>query len=106
MGEKLGGDYLFDIVYVRKAYEELRQDMETSLGNFGELTRNSYRGLLPVFEHIDSLIRALSLKHSPGQPMFCCSVRCPGALCSWWAGRWHRSRSSGISWASSCPTDS
>jgi len=56
MGEKLGGDYLFDIVYVRKAYAHLKEDMMSSLKNFDELTQDRYHRLHDVFEHIDSLI--------------------------------------------------
>ncbi len=56
MGETLGGDYLFDIVYVKKAYSYLRRDMEQSLRIFSELTQNRYPLLDQVFAHIDSLI--------------------------------------------------
>ena len=44
MGEKLGGEYLFDIVYVREAYAELKKNLEDSLGNFDELTQNGFPG--------------------------------------------------------------
>ena len=56
MGEKLGGDYLFDIVYVKKAYSSLKNDMENSLGAFDALTQDRYPRLRKSFEHIDSLI--------------------------------------------------
>jgi pyruvate,water dikinase len=56
MGEKLGGDYLFDIVYVKKAYLRLKEDMVNSLRSFDELTQDRYPRLHEVFEHIDSLI--------------------------------------------------
>ncbi|HYA88729.1 MAG TPA: PEP/pyruvate-binding domain-containing protein, partial [Nitrospirota bacterium] len=56
MGEKLGGDYLFDIVYVKKAYSHLKEDMKSSLKSFDELTQDRYHRLHEVFEHIDSLI--------------------------------------------------
>jgi pyruvate, water dikinase len=56
MGEKLGGDYLFDIVYVKKAYSQLKEDMMSSLHSFDELTQDRYPRLHEVFEHIDSLI--------------------------------------------------
>jgi pyruvate,water dikinase len=56
MGEKLGGDYLFDIVYVRNAYSRLKEDMVNSLLNFDELTQRRYPRLHDVFRHLDSLI--------------------------------------------------
>lgn len=56
MGEKLGGDYLFDIVYVKKAYSRLKEDMVNSLRSFDELTQDRYQRLHKSFEHIDSLI--------------------------------------------------
>ncbi len=59
MGEKLGGDYLFDIIYIRKAYAELRSDLERSIRNFDELTRNRYVRLHDVFGRIDSLVQQM-----------------------------------------------
>ncbi len=56
MGEKLGGDYLFDIVYVKRAYTLLKEDMTNSLRSFDELTQGKYPRLHHIFEHIDSLI--------------------------------------------------
>jgi len=57
MGEKLGGDYLFDIVYVRKAYALLRDEMENSLRLFHELVRERYAPLTDRFLEIDGRIR-------------------------------------------------
>lgn len=56
LGEKLGGDYLFDIVYVRNTYANLRQDMASSLQAFKVLTRGRYPKLGEAFSRIDSLI--------------------------------------------------
>ncbi len=56
MGEKLGGDYLFDIVYVRNAYARLKEDIETSLHLFNELTRGRYPELGVRFREIDGRI--------------------------------------------------
>ena len=56
MGEKLGGDYLFDIVYVKKAYASLRSDLEQSLSAFDALTQNRHQRLHEAFDHISSLI--------------------------------------------------
>ncbi|HXY53510.1 MAG TPA: PEP/pyruvate-binding domain-containing protein [Nitrospirota bacterium] len=59
MGEKLGGDYLFDIMYIRKAYSELKGDLERSIRNFDELTHRRYVRLHDVFARIDSLIQQM-----------------------------------------------
>ncbi len=56
MGEKLGGDYLFDIVYLKKAYTRLKEDMTFSLRSFDELTQNRYQRLHDVFGYLDSLV--------------------------------------------------
>src|SRR5512142_2516657 len=71
MGEKLGGDYLFDIVYVRKAYASLKNDMEHSLRAFDALTQGAYEGLRKSFEHIDSLISRMADEALPaaGDPV-------------------------------------
>ncbi len=65
MGEKLGGDYLFDIVYVRNAYSHLKEDMVNSLRSFDELTQDRYQRLHEVFKHIDSLITDMVDRASP-----------------------------------------
>jgi pyruvate,water dikinase len=65
MGEKLGGDYLFDINYIKKAYSQLRNDLEHSIGNFDELTHNRYVRLHDVFGRIDSLIRQMVSDEPP-----------------------------------------
>lgn len=67
MGEKLGGDYLFDIVYVRKAYADLKRDMEYSLATFDKLTRGRHQKVRHVFEHIDSVITRV-LSEAPALP--------------------------------------
>ncbi len=59
MGEKLGGDYLFDINYIRKAYSQLRNDLEHSIRNFDALTHRRYVRLHDVFGRIDSLIEQM-----------------------------------------------
>jgi pyruvate,water dikinase len=68
MGEKLGGDYLFDIVYVGKAYAELKRDMETSLGAFHELTDGSFPELDETYAHIDRLIGAVLAESAAPAP--------------------------------------
>ena len=42
MGETLGGDYLFDIQYVRRSYAELYAAMGSSLESFTRLTQDRY----------------------------------------------------------------
>lgn len=65
MGEKLGGDYLFDSIFVREAYSRLKGDMEYSLDSFHELTRGRYPQLQEVFQHIDSLVHQMIYDASP-----------------------------------------
>ena len=45
IGETLSGDYLFDIQYVRRSYDELSRSLERSLTSFDMLTQGRYRGL-------------------------------------------------------------
>ena len=59
MGDTLGGDYLFDITYIRRAYAELSEAIKGSLMNFEELTRQRYAGLPEAFLRIDSRIRQM-----------------------------------------------
>jgi pyruvate,water dikinase len=65
MGEKLGGDYLFDIVYVKRAYKELFDAISGSISNFDMLTQNKYLQLHDVFKNIDSRIRRALSDISP-----------------------------------------
>ncbi len=57
MGEKLGGDYLFDIVYVRSAYARLKENIDASLVLFNELTNGRYPALGARLREIDGRIR-------------------------------------------------
>ncbi len=59
MGEKLGGDYLFDIVYVNGSYSRLRAEMENSLRLFADLTGRRFSGLEGRFREIDERIRTV-----------------------------------------------
>lgn len=65
MGEKLGGNYLFDVVYIKKAYEELRHDIETSMENFDVLTKKRYAGLHEAFHGIDARVRGALYDEPP-----------------------------------------
>ncbi len=57
MGDTLGGDYLFDIQYVRRSYAELYAAMGGSLESFTRLTENRYPQLAEVLGGIDERIR-------------------------------------------------
>lgn len=59
MGETLGGDYLFDITYIRNAYAELHRSVENSLGLFDKLTRGRYAKVSEIGERIDRQIRLI-----------------------------------------------
>jgi pyruvate,water dikinase len=57
MGEKLGGDYLFDVIYVKRAYEELFDAISGSMQNFDMLTQNRYLQLHDILKNLDIRIR-------------------------------------------------
>ena len=59
MGEKLGGDYLFDIVYMKRSYTELRENINDSIESFDVLTRGKYRELKGIFDRIDREVKSL-----------------------------------------------
>jgi pyruvate, water dikinase len=56
MGEKLGGDYLFDVNYIKDAYSGLSAVLADSISNFDVLTRGRYGQLRGVFDRIDSQV--------------------------------------------------
>jgi pyruvate, water dikinase len=59
MGEKLGGDYLFDGVYLRRAYAALQAHLEQSLRAFDALTRGRYPTLREAAGRVDAVVSAL-----------------------------------------------
>ncbi len=63
MGDKLGGDYIFDITYIRSAYAALYDTLTESLASFAVLTRNRYPQLEDVLGRIDKEIRLLVYKN-------------------------------------------
>ncbi len=65
MGDTLGGDYLFDIQYVRRSYAELYAAMDGSLTSFNNLTQNRYPKLHDVFSAIDGQIRRMIDESTP-----------------------------------------
>ena len=71
MGEKLGGDYLFDITYLRRSYTELRGKIDETVGSFDLLTHGKYRELNGIFERIDGDVNRLlfHMQPSAGEPL-------------------------------------
>jgi len=67
MGDTLGGDYLFDIQYVRRSYQELSAAFELSFTGFDALTEGKYRGLDAVYRSIDGSIRRAIDGATPAQ---------------------------------------
>ena len=63
MGDKLGGDYIFDITYIRSAYAGLYDTLTESLASFDVLTQNKYPRLKDVLGRIDKEIRLLVYKN-------------------------------------------
>lgn len=59
MGEKLGGDYLFDVNYTRSAYAALFAAISDSLRHFTLLTNNQYPRLAEVLARIDGLVQRM-----------------------------------------------
>ncbi|NOX79571.1 MAG: hypothetical protein GXP57_00475, partial [Deltaproteobacteria bacterium] len=66
MGEKLGGDYLFDINYTQGAYASLVEAMEDAIRAFAKLTDNRYPELAEVLARIDGLVRRMLTSEGPG----------------------------------------
>jgi len=66
MGEKLGGDYLFDINYTQGAYASLVEAMEESISAFSRLTGNRYPELAEILARIDGLVRRMLTSEGPG----------------------------------------
>lgn len=59
MGEKLGGEYIFDITYVKRSYSELFSSVGDSMRSFDSLTRSRYPRLHAAFDSIDDQIRGV-----------------------------------------------
>ncbi len=57
MGEKLGGEYLFDITYVKRTYSELSAALHNCLLSFDLLTGGRYPSLTNVFAGVNDRIR-------------------------------------------------
>jgi pyruvate,water dikinase len=59
MGEKLGGEYLFDITYLRRSYTELRENISESIESFEVLTGGKYKELKEIFGGINREVNRL-----------------------------------------------
>jgi len=65
MGEKLGGDYLFDVNYIRSAYARLLAAISDSLNNFTQLTDNHYPQLVEILARIDGQVQRMLTGDGP-----------------------------------------
>jgi len=65
MGEKMGGDYLFDVQYLRTAYSELSDTVRDSLVHFDALTQGRYRKIDEAFGRMDALARSAIFEAAP-----------------------------------------
>ena len=65
LGDKLGGDYIFDINYVKSSYSELADTMFKSIYNLNALAQNKYLSLHQTFEGINSQISRIIRGKSP-----------------------------------------
>ena len=57
MGEKLGGDYIFDIQYIKSVYSHLSEALTDSIREFNLLTRRKYPLLHDAYNRIDNQIK-------------------------------------------------
>ncbi|MHB8880234.1 MAG: PEP/pyruvate-binding domain-containing protein [Thermodesulfovibrionales bacterium] len=67
MGETLGGDYLFDITYIRKAYADLDRSVKKALELFDKLTQGRYAVLGEIGERIDRQVRLIIDEPGPAE---------------------------------------
>jgi pyruvate,water dikinase len=65
MGDTLGGDYIFDITYIRKTYGELFSAVGNSIRSFDALTQKRYPGIHDAFVRIDNQLRQLIDEEAP-----------------------------------------
>lgn len=65
MGEKLGGDYLFDVNYTKSAYAHLHVAISDSLRNFNQLTDHQYPQLGNTLTRIDTLVQRMLTSAGP-----------------------------------------
>ncbi|MBF0457731.1 MAG: hypothetical protein HQK99_07530 [Nitrospirae bacterium] len=59
MGNKLGGNYIFDINYIKKSYSEFSDTLFQSIYNLNALSENKYLYLHRVFERINTQVNGI-----------------------------------------------
>ncbi|MBF0515591.1 MAG: hypothetical protein HQK97_00540 [Nitrospirae bacterium] len=59
MGNKLGGNYIFDINYIKKSYTEFSDTLFQSIYNLNALSENKYLYLHRVFERINTQVNRI-----------------------------------------------
>ncbi len=65
MGDKLGGNYIFDINYIKKTHSELADSVFQSIYNLNSLSLNRYLHLHRVFEKINDRASKILRGESP-----------------------------------------
>ena len=65
MGDVLGGDYLFDIQYVRRSYDELDARVRNSLLHFTGLAAERQGDLEDAYKRVDDVIRQVLAGTAP-----------------------------------------
>ena len=71
MGEKLDGEYLFDIVYIRQAYANLSKAIDNSIKRFDALTAGRYPRLHDAFDGVNGRVMTAinDVSPVPGLPV-------------------------------------
>ncbi|MBF0463668.1 MAG: hypothetical protein HQK88_01205 [Nitrospirae bacterium] len=65
MGNKLGGNYIFDINYIKKSYSEFSDTVFQSIYNLNALSQNKYLYLHRVFERINTQVNRILQDKAP-----------------------------------------
>ncbi len=65
LGDKLGGNYIFDINYIKSSYAELADSIFKSIYSLSTLTQNKYSDLHSAFERINTRITRIIQGKSP-----------------------------------------
>jgi pyruvate,water dikinase len=65
MGDKLGGDYIFDINYIKSSYSEFADTIFKSIYNLNTLSQNKYLYLHRVFDRINDQVNRILQGKTP-----------------------------------------